>query len=357
MIIGAIGSPTLATFACFAIIGWASVPFNSIMCITPFLVLGIVLLDFAFEFLIFVPIMVIFYEEKEQKSPTIVKEKYNFSWERYTSYLLSPFGKTLVIGLTCTLYISAYVGVNKLIPTFDPSKTFPSDSDLLVSLRKFEKIQSEYSPLNFISRLPDITNSTELEDFFEMVGRLENRSSCYGPERTQLMLREYLEWEANLNRSLSYDDIPEFLNDRKIADKNIIQYRENNGTIVMTKINYIIICRGDLDWNRRAFEIDTTRKIIDEYPQFDISLFDYDSTIYDLIITVKHELVKAVLITFVCMTICPSEFLNFGTNDSCIESRQSARAKRVFQANVPLLKFVEPSPALSHIINIIAIHF
>lgn len=34
-------------------------------------------------------------------------------------------------------------------------------------------------------------------------------------------------------------------------------------------------------------KIDSIRKIIDEYPVFQTSLFDYDSTIYDLIIAVK----------------------------------------------------------------------
>ncbi|VDK56526.1 unnamed protein product [Cylicostephanus goldi] len=68
-------------------------------------------------------------------------------------------------------------------------------------------------------------------------------------------------------------------------------------------MNYIVICRGDLDWNLRAKKIDSMRKIIDQYPQFQTSLFDYDSTIYDLIIAVKDELIKAVLITFACMTL------------------------------------------------------
>ncbi|KAK5985722.1 hypothetical protein GCK32_012621 [Trichostrongylus colubriformis] len=76
-----------------------------------------------------------------------------------------------------------------------------------------------------------------------------------------------------------------------------------SGTIDEVWMNYVIICRGDLDWNKRAMNVDKVRKIIDSYPQFRTSLFDYDSTIYDLIITVKDELLKAVAITFVCMMV------------------------------------------------------
>ena len=49
----------------------------------------------------------------------------------------------------------------------------------------------------------------------------------------------------------------------------------------------MVVCKGSLDWNVRAARIDQTRQIIDEYPELHLSLFDYDSTIYDLIITVK----------------------------------------------------------------------
>ncbi|KHJ82402.1 hypothetical protein OESDEN_17904 [Oesophagostomum dentatum] len=41
LIIGAVGSPAIATATCFSILGWLGFPFNSIMCITPFLVMGI----------------------------------------------------------------------------------------------------------------------------------------------------------------------------------------------------------------------------------------------------------------------------------------------------------------------------
>lgn len=67
--------------------------------------------------------------------------------------------------------------------------------------------------------------------------------------------------------------------------------RENgphfSGEIEIDGINFMVVCRGSLDWNIRAGRIDETRKIIDEYPELNMSLFDYDSTIYDLIITVK----------------------------------------------------------------------
>ncbi|CAJ0950679.1 unnamed protein product, partial [Mesorhabditis belari] len=57
------------------------------------------------------------------------------------------------------------------------------------------------------------------------------------------------------------------------------------------------------DWNRRAEIIKKTRHFVDGYPKFETTLFDYDATIYDIIISVKSELIQAVVVTFSCMSI------------------------------------------------------
>ncbi|PIO76834.1 hypothetical protein TELCIR_01079 [Teladorsagia circumcincta] len=260
-----------------------------------------IFLDFLLEFLIFAPMIVLFYGEREEK-PKLQNSA--ITWESYTNMLLSPFGRFIVVITALIIYLCAFIGVSGMKPSFDPSKTFPSDSDLMLSLRKFEKVQSEYAPINFISLLPSLADYSEKANFFEMIGRLEHSEGCYGPERTQLMLRQFIEWGESQNiTNLSYQFLPKFLSDRQIKDGAIVQYKTKNGTVDDVWLNYIVICRGELDWNKRAMKIDKIRKIIDDYPQFRTSLFDYDSTIYDLIITVKDELTKAVAITFACMTV------------------------------------------------------
>ncbi|KAK5982950.1 SSD domain-containing protein, partial [Trichostrongylus colubriformis] len=294
LIIGAVGSPAIATATTFAILGWIDFPFNSIMCITPFLVMGIgvddaflllhswrthsslpakdrmrmvvheigpsmaitsitntlafgigiasptpqmsgfclctslaIFLDFVFEFLVFGPLMVLFYSEREEKPKGVNSF---FSWEKYTKVLLSPVVRFAVVAITLTIYVSAFFGVSQMKPSFDPSKTFPSDSDLMVSLTKFEKVQSEYSVVNFISLLPPLS---EKATFFEMVGRLEHSEGCYGPERTQLMIRYFLDWAQTENiTNLTYQDLPRFLANRKINDSATIRSYENYSALL-----------------------------------------------------------------------------------------------------------------------------
>ena len=59
-----------------------------------------------------------------------------------------------------------------------------------------------------------------------------------------------------------------------------------NETII-DLINFVVVCQGRPSWSERAVYVEKTRQILVDFPQFNITLFDYDGTIYDLIITVK----------------------------------------------------------------------
>ena len=52
-------------------------------------------------------------------------------------------------------------------------------------------------------------------------------------------------------------------------------------------LNLIKKFKGALNWHERAFFVDKIRQIVDKFPKFNITVFDYDSTIYDLILGVK----------------------------------------------------------------------
>uniref|UniRef100_A0A8R1HR87 SSD domain-containing protein n=1 Tax=Caenorhabditis japonica TaxID=281687 RepID=A0A8R1HR87_CAEJA len=388
LILGAIGSPLAATGACFAILGWLGHPFNSIMCITPFLILGIgvddaflllncwrredkkdptiksakdaenqlarvvreispsmaitsltntlafgvgflsptpqmssfclgtalaIVLDFLFEFLIFVPCMVMFYEKKRVEKPNggekLEKElepptESRFSWRGFTKWLLSTPGRALVVLLYASIFTASYLGAANMESTFDPTKTFPSDSKLVDSLLSFTTIQQEYSPLNFLSKVPDLKNETDVATFETLLHRLEYREGCYGTVGSHNMYRDYTQF-LNLSNTTekSYDRLEEFLRGRGMADKDTIKFHKENNETVVDLINFVVVCQGRPSWSERAVNVEKTRQILADFPQYNITLFDYDGTVYDLIITVKGELVKSLAITFTCMTI------------------------------------------------------
>ncbi|GMS87058.1 hypothetical protein PENTCL1PPCAC_9233, partial [Pristionchus entomophagus] len=411
IIIGAIASPALATAATFAILGWVGATLNSIMCITPFLVMAIgdycvddgflllhawrrkrrevaatatlratatdlrariaravlldvapsmaitsvtntmafgvgifsptpqmsdfclatamaILLDFFFEFLVFLPILALCYEEKERDEEDNEEEGCGgqSSWECYTSALLSFPGKITVAFLVLILYTSSLIGLITLKTGFAPEKTFPSNSRLVQSLAAFDRIHTEYAPLNLITRHPPAAeDAAAVQRYRDMVYRIDHRPGCY-PEHTQNPVLAYMDWDRLRNNASdpSYDRLPEYLEERMMTKLKIVKWEKENGTVRLHGSNLFVVCEGQYlqiscqiislrpglkDWSERAHAVDTLRHLLDEYSEFDTSLFDYDGTIYDIVISVKEEVIKAVIITFICMAVACALFI------------------------------------------------
>ncbi|CAK5075894.1 unnamed protein product [Meloidogyne enterolobii] len=87
-------------------------------------------------------------------------------------------------------------------------------------------------------------------------------------------------------------------------DKRIVQFSDFGlGNISVESFVFGISRGGDLNWLERAFFVDKIRNIVDQFPKFNVTVFDYDSTIYDLILGVKTEMLKAVFVTLTCMAL------------------------------------------------------
>ena len=136
----------------------------------------------------------------------------------------------------------------------------------------------------------------------------------YGRNLSLLWLREYIDYDRRLhlraeanatNAKLgieyapSYQRTPAFLIDRMMEDKHIVHWHKDGQAECMTRINkktfrifsdqviidqfvFLVVCHGERSWYERADFAQNIRALIDEYPQFQVSLFDYDATIFDL---------------------------------------------------------------------------
>lgn len=115
----------------------------------------------------------------------------------------------------------------------DPQKTFPYDSHLQKALKPINEILVEYKPLSFIvHQPPKIENSTQLAEFMKMIVQIESLPGAL-PDVTQLWLRDYLEYDLRTGGTNSteeyqpsYQNTPKFLNERLMADKNIVLYHK-----------------------------------------------------------------------------------------------------------------------------------
>uniref|UniRef100_A0A7E4UPX2 SSD domain-containing protein n=1 Tax=Panagrellus redivivus TaxID=6233 RepID=A0A7E4UPX2_PANRE len=279
--------------------------------------------DFILEFTVFATSLALIARTKEREIPPEqppVDKKLSSGWVRYSRFLVSPLGRVVTVILLVLLYVLSYFGARQMDATFEPQKTFPSDSYLQYSIRGVNKVYVQYAPLTFIvNKPPKIDDPVELAEFFQFVDELEAQPESYSGNWTQLWLNQYLDWdEQRHNRELehvigsnttdieyvpSYQHVPEFLTDRMMANKGVVHFHHENGQVVIDNFVFILVCHGERNWHDRAFFIDKIRAIIDRYQQFEASVFDYDATIFDLIITVKSEMLKAVVITLACMAV------------------------------------------------------
>ncbi|CEF60801.1 Sterol-sensing domain and Patched family-containing protein [Strongyloides ratti] len=383
LLIGALSSPGLASLISFSFIGWFGISINSMMSITPFLVLGIgvddafliyhcwqkhsmiknnikrfstviqeagpsmtitsitntlafsigitspssqmsefcictavaVFADFILEFTIFAPLFLILNtnkknnnnKENNQNEIFIKKEKYY--WSSYTNFVISIQGKIIVIFILIIMYILAGIGMNGMESTFQPRKTFPQDSELINVFENLDEIYSEYAPVTLmVHSPPNITNKESSRKFMEMIEKLEEFPESWSKERSYVWLRDYEEYFnkniKNSSKILSYELVPKFLNENYMNDKSVVKYTiDNNGNVKLNAFVIVIINHQKRSWHERAYLLSRVRNLINKYPEYNVTAYDYDATIFDLIITVPEEMLKAVLLTIGCMSI------------------------------------------------------
>nr|CAD2200595.1 unnamed protein product [Meloidogyne enterolobii] len=286
-----------------------------------------IFLDFLFEFLIFAPCLPFIKWKVEENENSLKREKWplfgiiKLNKERsssslsssflrfYSKFLVSFRAKISVFVLLFVSYILAYFGINQMETSFIPERTFPGDSPLQDTIKIFNRIMKYHSPISFfVFHPPNISDPVELSNFNKMINIIQNLPNTL---HVQIWLNGYLEYhktKINLNNSINYQPnyslVPQFLKERRMDDKRIVQFRDFGlGNISVDSFVFGISRGGNLNWLERAFFVDKIRNIVDQFPKFNVTVFDYDSTIYDLILGVKTEMLKAVFVTLTCMAL------------------------------------------------------
>ncbi|KHN85567.1 Patched domain-containing protein 3 [Toxocara canis] len=270
-------------------------------------------LDYVFELSVFAPCLLLTSRwEKENKKVEYGSEVHTVWW-RYSKLIVSKWGRLSAVIVVVLLYVGTFFGIQKMETTFDASKTFPPTSPLKCSIDLVNVIYAQHAPINFVvSNPPNLTDPSDLANFMGMVESLESRPEAYGRERTLWWLFNYIEYCRNqlgiemslngANSSISLNYLDDFAKTQILGDQNIVHYHINErGQTVLDSFILTVIYKGADGWLARAQLSYEIREFLLDYAQYNITLFDYDSSIFDLITTVKKEMAKTVLITLCCM--------------------------------------------------------
>uniref|UniRef100_A0A1I8B6C5 SSD domain-containing protein n=1 Tax=Meloidogyne hapla TaxID=6305 RepID=A0A1I8B6C5_MELHA len=242
---------------------------------------------------------------------------------QYAKFIHSSRGRVSAFLLAIILYIVGTSGVLRFKSTFEPSKAFPSDSPLAHSLDSVGDVFNEFFPLCIlVNRPPNLTDYEEYSTFNNMLSELEALPESWGSNRTLLWLRPYEEFDRKNNHfwqslgfgpkgnyKFSLDNLPFFLN--SIGNPPTVKFEKTrNGSINLKAFQFSIVNKGMTEWWNRAVMEEKVRAVLEKYEKrFNASMFDADSPILNMLLTVKIDLIGSIAVTVVCMVLICSLFI------------------------------------------------
>uniref|UniRef100_A0A8R1DSM6 SSD domain-containing protein n=1 Tax=Caenorhabditis japonica TaxID=281687 RepID=A0A8R1DSM6_CAEJA len=301
---------SLTNIIAFGIGFFTPTPQMSLFCLTASLAL---LLDYIFTYTILAPIVFLCNDASYQpvaQTETIPRAD---TWlAKYSQFVCSLRGR-MVCGLVLvTMYSLTTYGIVTMKATFEPAKAFPSNSKLVDSLQNIKPVFNTFFPITVIvNNPPNIENAKEYNSFKHLMHRLESVPGIRGNDRSLIFLPHYEKYDRFANSlSLllgdtyqpSYDNLPSWLD--TIGNPPIVKYRigGDNRTEV-TAFRLTLLGQGMSEWAERARAMQHIRTILHSEKHFNATLFDCDSAILSIILTVGTDLIGSIAVTVVCMAI------------------------------------------------------
>ncbi|CAL2030194.1 unnamed protein product [Caenorhabditis brenneri] len=302
---------SLTNIIAFGIGFFTPTPQMSLFCLTASLAL---LLDYIFTYTILAPIVFLCNDPTYQSIPkdeTISKAD---TWlAKYSSFVCSLKGRITCIFVLLVMYGLTTYGVVTMRTTFEPAKAFPSNSKLVDSLSNIKPVFNTYFPITVIvNKPPNIENEIEYDSFYNMMNRLEKVPGIRGDNRSLIFLPQYEKYDKLANSFSillgekyhpSFDNLPTWMD--AIGNPPLVKYhvREQDNKTEVTSFRLTLLGKGMSEWAERARAMNHIRTILHEEKQFNATLFDCDSAILSIILTVGTDLIRSIAVTVVCMAI------------------------------------------------------
>jgi hypothetical protein len=128
-------------------------------------------------------------------------------------------------------------------------------------------------------------------------------------DRHSAQLLSYLGYQNMENYVPTYENVDFFLEQSNYPPT--IKYKTlSNGKKVVTAFHFTLIVSNMAEWANRALFEERCREIIRSYPLFNATLYDGDSPILNMLLTVKLDLFGSILVTIICMIVVCSFFIS-----------------------------------------------
>ncbi|VDK65056.1 unnamed protein product [Onchocerca ochengi] len=203
-------------------------------------------------------------------------------------------------------------------------KLFPLDSPLIKVNELLQRYQiPEHTLIRFYVNNPgNLSNMYRLQQLNQMVFELEHMDGSWSSESTNYFIRDFIDYEKQFNEEdENYDlindsavfreeDLPEFLNWPEYQKwRPFVILDEATGHLIKFFFTTSYYGENLKDWPQRSIMLNKWRNIIDEYREFNVTVFMDDAIFLDLIDNMTTDAWQSALGLLICMAFISFIFL------------------------------------------------
>ncbi|EJW84520.1 hypothetical protein WUBG_04569, partial [Wuchereria bancrofti] len=246
------------------------------------------MLDWIFQILVFTPILV-----KIHSCSFNISRKGNkrckSSFKSYCEFLMHPVTRITLLCILIPFWICNVYLALRMEENFTPQKTIRSDSFLTDSLPILENVRNS-------------DRTTELLDIVAHVHNLD----CLCPNYIT-WIEEYAALYGYTNSTTEnfFKNIMKYLDYNPELAKNLVLRFDSSGTATVDKISFDLCIHGYGSWRDRAF---IHKQIREKMPE-EMLVYDYDCTLFDIILTARETMLQSCVITSITMLVICTLFI------------------------------------------------
>ncbi|KAL3998475.1 Patched family protein [Acanthocheilonema viteae] len=242
-------------------------------------------------------------------------------------YVTLVTNKIFAIGVFCSwilLTIISIYGMTKIKIELTSEKLFPLDSPLieLNNLLQWYQIPQHTMAQFYVNNPGNLSDVDRLQRLNQMVSELELMNGSWGSESTNYFIRDFIDYERQLNEAdVNYDPMNASVVLRE-DDLSIFldwpEYQRWHGFLILDETTghllrffFTTAYYGEnlKNWPERGVMLNKWRNIIDKYKEFNVTVFVDDAIFLDLIDNMTTDALQSALGILLCMAFISFIFL------------------------------------------------
>ncbi|KHN78440.1 Patched domain-containing protein 3 [Toxocara canis] len=259
--------------------------------------------DWVLQLLMFTAVLVNFFSISARTSDGNSTQRNEAVFTVYTGWFQGRVIRYVLISILFLYWIASGFFAIRMREDFSPEKAFDTNSYLVKSLIKNEKMHFDHEMVRiFFTDLPTTTHELRARmKFIDEIGYvcvnyttwIDEYDATYGKKNGTQSLQDHF---VNIGAFLV--DHPDFI--------SVIQFGFNsNGTLGVSKLAFDLCVHGYGSWRERALMLRDLRYRLPN----GLTAYTFDSTVFDLILSSREAVIKSILVTMLCMVFLCALFI------------------------------------------------